>query len=289
MPKYDILTDYSAISKLDCARRYQLSIAFGVKVRTLNNIYINFGNAVHKFAEHYSKDTDTYPLTPELRRAMKLCKHQKFPEDPTLHSPYLSAITAIAEHIDQQPDHATDINGVPGIEYKFQLPYAETETYNLHICGTIDRIQPLPNDIYAIIDWKSTTRPDRMADFEFTFQLPLYMHVFREYFAHLFNFSGPIVGQIWSIQWKDPAVTIKPGAVIRSEPAVPSLLAGAIDKIIYIYNLGDTIAPPEGLLYKDTCQDCEFRLLCQARDIKVIEDIVRVTPKVEYNPLAHRD
>ena len=288
---YDIPIDFSALSILYCARRYQFSCVRGVDSSSADT---DFGNAAHNFFELRNKGNKS-PIADLLP---SIISKWSIPQTE------VTKLMLTCINFDQQknPSPITDTANNPLVEYKFSIPYATFGNYRIVLCGTMDLVYCVDDDFLVIRDYKTCAAVGAPAQnivnsYTSSLQLNFYAYALNKY---LHAFLSPshadmalglkITGEFMMVYKslpspkfeRTPFVTINPYIIRQTELIINSLIpkAVAIHEVNYIM-------PPEGSAYK-LCNKCSYYTLCLEKDEDKLSSALNRIPVKPYDPTNFR-
>jgi hypothetical protein len=288
---HDIPVDFSALSIAYCARRYQFSCVRGVDSSSPDT---DFGNAAHALFEARNRG-DTRPITDI---GIPLSEKWQLSQADT------TKLMLCGIGFDQQknPLPIIDTANTPLVEYKFSIPYATVGNYRIVLCGTMDLVYCQDNKFLVIRDYKTCAALGPAADkivasYTSSLQLQFYAYAIYKY-LHAFlpteyadmALRLAITGEFMMVYKsapipkfdRTPFMQVTP-YTIQSTEAVINML---IPKLIAIHEL-DTIAPPEGSVYK-LCNKCPYYNLCLCKDEHALLNSLAKIPVKQYDPTNFR-
>jgi len=278
--KTDLLINATALNLLTCARHYQVEAVWGYRNRGPE---ASFGLNFHAFAAEIALGK-TVDLISGVKGAA---------EDPKL-LPLCAFYQALNPLKGSKIVY--DLEGKPGVEYKFLHPYKESADYRIFLCGTIDHIDILDSCI-RILDHKtsrSTQAREVLYDYESHIQLPWYLWILKTFLHDKFPpdiqdllLKGQLFGQYHGVFISfNPAKFQLGNRIILTpdlEKDIEFLLELAIQKAITIHNLGQQLAPPEGMAAK-VCKHCFMQNLCITKKHEHIISYLRSQTPEPYDP-----
>ena len=278
----------TALNYLACDRHYQVSALWGYS--DASSAAAEFGTNFHTFAYHlegHSKSLMDQVQDPELNQNLKADKELLKACVMYESSPVLAGSKPFA-----------DKENIPSVEYKFHIPWLEVEDYEIHLVGTIDRLD-LFSQAVRVIDRKTSrkaTVADVLQGYVMQVQVPFYMYVWKKYLSkHFFDekyVNLPVMGQYLGV-----FISLDPPKFELSNPIVysPSLetdiegtLMSVVPRMIELHKRGTELAPPTGMAAKisddNVCKYCFLRNLCATRNHdNIINYLKSLTPK-PYDP-----
>lgn len=183
--KIKIFIDASALSDSACFRRLWMTIFHGLKPKSGREYKMEYGNALHIFAEHYYKRD----MSTKEAAALAANYFQPYAENVPLDMfefrtetnllktclAYKQAFPKTSE-IDFKP-LTDELTGKPLVEYKFAIPIWSGEYFELILCGTMDLICAYGGYEAVIVDHKTTGKKNKIEffrQFDLTPQTMLY-------------------------------------------------------------------------------------------------------------------
>lgn len=275
--KTDLLINATAMNLQGCARHYQVEAAWGY--RNLGS-EAQFGINFHEFAKELAlkKAVDLMSIKGNDTALLQLCA-------------FYQAMNPL-----RGSEILEDIDGKPCIEYPFMIPYMESELYRIFLCGTIDHIDFVDGCV-RIIDHKtarSTQTKEVLRDYESHIQIPWYLWIMKHFLADRFPqpvkdliLKGMVFGQYHGVFISfTPAKFQLSNRIILTpdlETDIENLLNLAIQKAIWIHNLGQQLAPPEGMVNK-LCKHCWLNNLCITKTHEHLIQFLRTQTSTPYDP-----
>ena len=292
----DLVLDNSAISLLNCDRKFQLVVGQGL-YRSKNKI-LQFGDAYHKAQEYIDKGSTVEDAIARV-----------FSEYPDVHKErLLAAVTYF--RLSQKIPSPLIIDDQPFIEQKFKFLYRHSRfpgDYDVYLAGTIDRAHiEVKDDILAIVDYKTgldatdSQIQRKIAEYELSFQLPFYTYCLLKGGLLPAKYNDYLLArryrvEIWFCFYNTlPTPTykrlIKPAFnedfLLRE---VPTIIDHAIERAIRILSLPDgAIAPHVGMTVYKACDRCDFRPACMSMGTAQEASILERFERRQYDPLSFR-
>jgi len=284
--KTDLFLNSTAANILNCSRRYQLTCLWGYGQG--GNTNTSFGTKFHQLAEELGKTGQINLLTLAQEQDVKLVLAAS-----TLQNNYQSLFGGCHPIVDN--------NNIPAIEYKFIVPYIETNDYRIIITGTIDRIDIEENGLIRILDYKTarSIKPSEvLAEYMNHYQTRFYgwaltqllykdfppsiqdkllkLHVTSRYLGVFISFPTPKLQM-------SPSINLTQDTIDHTNRLI-TLLA---TKMISIASLGKEIAPPEGMLYH-ACGYCPFKNICSINNDSKLHKYLETNEAHPYDPTSWR-
>jgi len=171
---YDIPIDFSALSNLYCARKYQFSCVRGIDGSSKET---RFGNACHAYFEARNKGDQRQVM--EILMPL-ISTWQIDPVDQT-------KLTLICILFDQlkNPKPIVDTANNPLAEYKFSWPWRTYGKYRIVLCGTMDLVYRHDNFL-VIRDYKTcvalgASLDKKIAEYNASLQLHFYAYALHKF------------------------------------------------------------------------------------------------------------
>ena len=276
--KTDLLINATALNLLTCARHYQVEAAWGYRDRGPE---ASFGLNFHDFAKELAikKRVDLLSLkVGSDKQFLQLCA-------------FYQAMNPLK---DSNILYTND--NLPCIEYQFLVPYKESDKYRIFLCGTIDHIDLVDNCI-RVIDHKtarSTKMKEVLREYESHIQIPWYIWILKTFLKEYFPINirdllsqSKIYGQYQGIFISFAPSKFEFGNRIVLTPDaeldIKNLLDRAIQNAISIHDLGQQLAPPEGMAAK-VCKYCFLNNLCITRKHEHLITYLRSQTPEPYDP-----
>lgn len=287
--------DFSAISTLHCARRYQWTCVTGYDT---SNDYSKFGSAVHIFLEDLAKGK--LPADIRDNPASQLDYVQQLANKFTLSAPLLnkllSTITQWLHAADTKiPTPVTTSEGKLAVEFKFAFDILETANFIFSLCGTTDLVTRTDN-LLILEDYKTCAQCKDFATVEAgymaTMQLPLYMYAIRKLAPTLFPDLAhlSIMGRYRMIYYNLPAIKVRYTSYVEPWPdeEIEGVLLNAVERMERAW-LKDGTCLPEGRAIGGCAKlKCPFIDACLTQNDNFRSTILGQFPIREYNPLNFR-
>lgn len=290
----DIILDNSALSLLSCKRKFQLTVLEGRKPP--GNQFSDFGNAFHKAVELIDQGLDAsaayHEATKDVGRIDKL--------------QLLTLLTCFKAT--QKLPPAITIQDKPAIEFKFKWFYGSYVTeqgkkVDIWLCGTIDRIY-LDGETLVFLDFKTaadysdSSQKSKQEEYVLAFQLPWYVwnmlksgllpqeyidkinnHQYRiEILLAFYTPSPPVFKKVTHGPFNDHFL----------HHEIPLIINNKIKDAINITQLGNQVAPHDGMTVYKACTYCAFRAGCLHMGSEKEIEFVSRFDKVTYDPLTFR-
>lgn len=290
MPK--LMLDNSAISILNCARKYQLICIEGRRPPSSDEQL--YGSAQHVALELFDRGHKS------IETVLPVLGERFGPKSLTK----VTAVTSTFRSQAKLPPPIT-IADRPAVEVKFSWPYTTIRDYEIHLCGTIDKIYlDEASDILVFADYKTSAAgtPYAMAkaqgEYQTAFQLPFYVYNlkncpdllpahYKEYIRDnryrieiwlLFHNASPI---------KCVPVSHGPFPVDFIDREIESIIRHRAEDAVRIAELTSP-APHTGFTVYKACENCAFRPGClSVGSEREIEYISRFD-QVPYDPMSFR-
>lgn len=289
---YDIPIDFSALSVLYCARKYQFSCVRGIDG---SSAATDFGNACHAFFEARNKgDTRAVAeiVTPLVSKWNIAAADQ-------------TKLMLICITFDQQknPKPIIDTANNPLAEYKFSWPWATYGNYRIILCGTMDLVYCVDNSFLCVRDYKTcaamgSTLDKKIAEYVSSLQLDFYAYALHKYLYQFLSDTHADMALRLAItgQYTMVLKSAAPLPKFDSTPftqitpytinSVDRILHNLIPKAISIHESA-TIQPPEGAAYK-MCSPCNYYRLCLEKDESNLLNKITKLPVRQYDPTNFR-
>lgn len=294
-----LLIDNSALGTLSCERKFQLTVIQGHKPEASESI--NLGSAGHTFMEEQDKGHNV-----DESMEIAVTKHGKFDQKKVLMAARMYRSVA-------RPSPAVLINGIPAIEFKFNLPYGNfinpdtNELIEIRLLGTIDRIEyDSERDQVVIKDYKwsgafnQSHRENIMDAADTSFQLPFYYHALL-LMGRLGMLPADLVEYLESGKYRaelhyifyscePPIIKKRQRASFRHDfvtKMIPAIIHNKIHKIVSIAG-SKSAAVLDGLLVYGLCNKCPFNIACMDHGTEKETEYLSRIPRVEYDPMTFR-
>ncbi len=288
---YDIPIDFSALSILYCARKYQFNCVRGIDG---SSAATDFGNACHAYFEARNKGDKravSEIVTPLISKWNISAADQ-------------TKLMLICITFDQQknPKPIIDTANSPLAEYKFSWPWATYGNYRIILCGTMDLVYQVDNFL-CVRDYKTcaamgSTLDKKIAEYTSSLQLYFYAYALHKYLYQFLQDTHAdmalrlaLSGQYTMVLKSSvplpkfdhtPFCSITPYDIINVE----RILHNLIPKAIAIHE-SQTISPPEGAAFK-MCSACNYYRLCLEKDESNLLDQINKLPVRQYDPTNFR-
>lgn len=245
----------------------------GLRAKAQSEI-LDFGSRVHLFAKNFGLD----PANPfAWWDGVTSAKH-----DPE----FTNSLRETCIAITKQPLSPALI-----VEKYFDAPfYSEVHgdtTYQVNICGTMDRVEYDEfTNIVTIVDWK-TTRKWKLSEvldgYRVSTQFPFYANALRRLPHLLPDLRAVAAAAAGNIQVKVAAIKVastdsegkmRPAEIKMSAPMFWSKSAlDEYEKILTTYasaliHIARTNAPTKNGYLADQCPGCEYAILCHAQSLE---------------------
>lgn len=310
MKEQDIYLDNSSMSANDCARKYQLTVCYGVKSQP--NADSNFGNAVHRVMEHFVLERSA-PLERKMEIIMESANKYN-----------VSAITKLQKvamvgdfAINKLPKVVMSAADRPYVEIKFKIHYkdivsktatGEAITYRVWLVGTIDYIGHDGNQV-VLVDYKTYAgrmASEKLTEYALKFQLPFYSWILHKFGDRVL---GPGIAaqsaavnamraHYYLISHNEPVPTFRL-SIGHTYPdryfdEVQRVVDDHLCDMIEVWNLGNgddgdvEQALKNGFTRQDACKYCQFKPACITRDDNKERMFVERMAQSPYDPLNFR-
>lgn len=288
---YDIPIDFSALSNLYCARKYQFSCVRGIDGSSKET---RFGNACHAYFEARNKDDSRAVM--EILMPL-ISTWQIDPVDQT-------KLTLICILFDQlkNPKPIIDTANNPLAEYKFSWPWRTYGKYRIVLCGTMDLVYRHDNFL-VIRDYKTcaalgASLDKKIAEYNASLQLYFYAYALHKFLYQFLDDTAAdmalrlaITGQYTMVlksATPQPKFDSTPFCNISPDDIrnVEQILELLIPKAIAIHE-SQNLCPPEGAAYK-LCSACTYyKHLCINDEGDLLHKINQL-PVRQYDPTNFR-
>lgn len=290
--KITLFLNATALNYLACERRYQVSALWGYKDKASEAA--DFGNDFHTFAYHLEGPEKLGVIDQVQRPEIAL---------PFKSNPDFAKLCVFYEAcpILQDGKVFKDNEGKISLEYKFHIPWAQTDKYNIHLVGTIDRADTIRQCV-RVIDRKTSRKiypTDVLQGYNLQVQVPFYMYIWKKYLAKDFPEeirNLPVIGQYLGVFMSFEPAKFELGNIISYtdslEADIEEHLQSAARKMIELADRGEMLAPPTGMAAKlsdeTVCKFCFLANLCRTRDHAAIIKYLKTLPSSVYDPRSWR-
>lgn len=291
--KTDLFLNATALNYLSCHRHYQVSALWGYKDTASDAA--NFGNDFHTFAYHLEG--------PENLGVISQVTHSEAGKLPWKTNKDFAKLCVFyeASPILQDSHTINDLQGKPSLEYKFHIPWMATDKYNIHLVGTIDRID-IVRGCLRVLDRKTSrkTQPSAVLQgYNLQVQVPFYMWIWKRFLYKDFpeqyhNLST--IGQYLGIFMSFEPAKFELGNVIAYSDSlandIEEHLLSAAELMVKLADRGEQLAAPTGMAAKlsdeTVCKYCFLANLCRCRDHNVIIKYLKSLTPEPYDPRTWR-
>ena len=291
--KTDLFLNATALNYLSCHRHYQVSALWGYSGYTSDSA--NLGTEFHRFAYHFEGPKKLGVMEQALDQSTGFRSNDKKLQEMCV------MYEACNPLIGREP--LIDDHGTPCLEYQFHIPYISTDKYNIHLVGTIDRMDDF-QDAACVVDRKTSAKIKKeevLSNYLLQIQVPFYMWIWKEFllpkaFTNL-NQNTPLLGQYLGIFHSFSPPKFELSSVITYTPylraEVEDMVIVAVKQMIEIADLGEQLAPPTGMSAKisgdeTVCKHCFLRQLCSTRNHESIVSYLKTLTSVPYDPRKWR-
>lgn len=293
----EILLDNSAISLMNCQRRFQLRVVQGKDEP--RGSAAAFGDTVHKILQYVDEGLDGDAV---IERVHKECPAQDIPKA-------LSLVTyfRIAKKL---PDPIKTKDGKPFVEVKFKHKYSSViipnshELLDIYLTGTVDRVHIDPvDDCLVIADYKTSGAAtagkidEVMNGYTLAFQLPFYFYCIKNFGILPAQYNDYLESRRYRMEILLLLHNTNPPSFKRViRPAfnddfinreIPLIVNQRIQEAVNIASL-TTPAPHTGMTVYKACDLCGFRPACLVMGTPREDEILSRYELRPYNPLTFR-
>ncbi len=259
LPRRTVLLNASSLKVSNCQRRYNNVVVEGL--RSLEEAEaLNFGKAVHRFAEATLNGSAT-PVALGLAQA-----EYKGADLARLVSACMTMPAGIATPYKDYVERKFHV-------YWRSVVYNETQ-YDIYVCGTMDVVTMFSDGAIQIIDWKTTRRwlqRDVFATYRVSVQMKFYLWAAVKFGPAIFDIAVANETRRGNVFLRIGAVMLsaKPPTWVMSAPIQFTLNELEEFEARLSEHIAQVILPawdnpqPTGML-NETCDGCDFVPLCFA-------------------------
>ncbi len=307
MEKKIYFVDASLLKQSACMLRVWRMGIEGYRSK-INSVDIEYGQAFHQFAQEFVNTKgdfktsvtkaveyfSTTPYIPKLKKDWMNVAHLK------------KTCFDWMQHWESTPDNLEPlrVEGMHTTELKFDIPYYQNDLFEIHLCGTIDKICRTKGNQgpYCIVDYKTTSswaREEYFDQYRLDPQLRFYRLAIKKY-AELYPTSifaemvtkgcGAMIEGVFLANNKD-AIIQRSDAMFFKAPDMEMferMLNDFIDNLVRELSCGPT--PYKQGILNGACNSkfgCDYSVACGAPDSIAEQHVLRHSFKqVQYNPLS---
>lgn len=303
MNPLQINIDASSLSSAGCMLNFKRVAIDGYREKVSGSALV-YGSAVHKFIDTMYKTGGNFAKALEegyeIFNKPKMSSSSTYLDDKNhfIATCYNTWYDFIAK--DEQFETLMLPNGVPATEVTFSFPYYASPYLEVRLCGTIDRIGKIKNGVFAIRDFKTTSKynvKDYLDSYRLSRQLRFYVLALqlmaeREPDSMLGQIGKQAVGCVIDgifLKAKASDNIYQSSSVYMFGEGTMSTFRLMLDLFIdrLSYAVKHNIFYPEGIL-NGSCKGeykCKFSPVCGApspvHDIMLSNNFIQVN----YNPL----